>query len=216
LDFGRIVLFAALIILLYFSRKPQPESYRFKFVFLILFLSLLLSTVFITNPVSHRYYMPLFITAILFTPILLEKFHFRFRNAALIVIVISLISGNFWTYPQKLGNGWDSTLKTLAYFKSEQKALDFIHSKKTPSDSIASGFPFMLNSRYSYLEESGNGFQDKDEKGILAYPWVVYSNVSNAFSEEEIKLLKEHCSVAASFSQCGTEVIIYRHLGNRE
>jgi len=180
IDFGRVLLWVSVFILSfrYFKHKET-----FKKLSLFLWLPLLFTAVFmaaVSNPVGHKYFIfsfPLLIVLFCFCLELLKS-----RKKALVVFVFAMLvlfSGNFWMYPQKYGNGWDSSLKVLPYFSLKSEMDNFIEQEKIDKSLIATQFPLDVNDCYSYLKDSSQTYTPVQTKEIAAYNYFLYSTVMN-------------------------------------
>jgi hypothetical protein len=108
--------------------------------------------------------------------------------------LVSITTGNLWIYPEKIAQGWDSTLGHLPYFKIRKQALEYIDKQGIDFSEVQSFFPnnssiddFDLNNDKRQFTDFNNGSE-----------YVIYSNVFN-ISDEDYGLVKNQYSVIKHF-----------------
>ena len=215
LDLGKVGLFAILIYLLFFKKISGAENQHNRFLFTSLLIVIVIPLILITNPISNRYFLPLTTVSVLLFAQLLEEVKPRTRNLLFVLTALTLLSGNFWRYPARYGNAWDASWQAVPYFSLQTKSQNVMKHLFITENNVASTFPYMLDSRYSHLSEEGFRCSDKDDKGILEYPWILYTNVSNAFTADDLETLRTRYFVFYSRRQWGTEVVLYKRLGKK-
>lgn len=191
MDFGRVILF--LFIFIIFFKNIKLKDNKSKSLFFIMLFSVLPYVFFFlpfSYPVSHRHFMIIYIISVLafvyFVSTLKQKL---FRIVFFTLTVISLLTGNFWLYPERFGNGWDASLKVLPYFKLEKEFDNFVKKSKISSSEIGTEFP--MNSDLYDKDLSGEHFcfTDLDIKPFNDFRYIVQSNICNTFTPEELQKL---------------------------
>jgi hypothetical protein len=189
IDFGRVLLWTSIFI---FSFQHFKHKETFKKISVFLFVPLFFTAVFmavVSNPVGHKYFIfsfPLLIVLFCFCLEQLPSKKKAFVFFAFTMLV--LLSGNFWWYPQKYGNGWDSSLKVLPYFSLKSEMDSFITQEKIDKSSIATQFPIDANDCYSYLKDSCETYTAAQTEDIAAYDYFLYSTIMNP---RETKTIEE-------------------------
>jgi hypothetical protein len=155
--------------------------------------------IFIGNPIGHRYFIVLFlILNILFCYVLQEIKNRKIAYTIYFLSVLSLITGNFWMYPPKYGNGWDSSLKVLPVFSLKKQMDAFVKQNNIAPEEIGTQFPFIANEPEVYLTENDLQYQNVWSGPLSDFKYFLYSNVINTDISEQFdevitswKLLKQ-------------------------
>jgi hypothetical protein len=132
----------------------------------------------------------------------------KIRNLLVGVTVLGLISGNFWVYPKKISQGWDSTLAHLNWFELQEAAEAFVVEANLRYSEIGTGFPNIGPRETIELNGVEVGFKEKD---LATDCYVLYSNVMNDFTDEEIDELEEHWEEIFREEKMGLCAIIYQN-----
>jgi hypothetical protein len=218
LDFGRVFLWVGIGILGYHTwkkyktelKKPTKDINDL----LILFLTL---TVVVIPPLlihqyitAHRYLLPLFLCAdLLFFYLAFHQFeNRRIHTAIYILVAAGLATGNLWIYPRHISQGWDSTLAHWPHYELREKMIGYIQEQGIPFDSIGTAFPEIGPFKYKDLTGNENGFV---EKNLSRNNYVLYSNVMNDFTDEEIRELDGAAwTPVREFRKNGVFFVLYR------
>lgn len=184
MDSGRAFLFLFIAMILLKTLKiPAVEKTHKTLVFIIfwLILSYLIFFGFIHSLVSQRHFIPVYIFGIVLFVALMPYLKERLARMLSIMVVIAMFSGNLWTYPERFGNAWDASLKSLPYFALSEQLHDFIVENKIIPSEIGAEFPMNFDRKYTHLDSESFAFTDIDKKPIKAFKYIVHSNISNAF-----------------------------------
>jgi len=213
LDFGRVFVWLVLLIILFqkrnFRQWWKQEKFRQIFILLLICTIILCSTLLVYQGLNgHRYLLPIFLslTLLCFTAIFKIQTKKIAQYLSILIIFLGLLTGNFWIYPDKIAQGWDSTLAHLPYYKVRTEMLDFIQTKNLPLDSIGTAFPEVGPLKYRDLSGRVEGFQQKD---LSAQSYILYSNVMNDFTDAEIDRL-QHWTTIKTFERRGVWMTLYR------
>lgn len=201
IDFGRIGIWVIFGILFLKYRKHILKEKQTKYMLIILVCFIILlpaNMIWAKNLLAHRYLLPIYlIFSILVANILFSSFIQKtLRNVLISVWIMSLISGNFWIYPDKLSQGWDSTLAHLPYYKLRNNAISYIDQQQIDIKNVHSFFPNLsviddmdLNNDYRRFKPYKHGAE-----------YILYSNIYNISDEiydtihEKYDLVKEYKS----------------------
>lgn len=175
--------------LLYLLKIKKTDKY----ILLCLIPALVFSISFLpfTNPINHRYYL---IVYVLMIPVVVQFLSEKKLVFSILTIVV-LWLGNLQIYPVPISNGWDCTLTHLSYFKNREKAMFLLeYHSKFINKSIGSVFP-MNASMYQTnmikdLDDSVKIF-NVNGSTIDSMDYVLFSNVGNDFSDEQIHELRK-------------------------
>jgi hypothetical protein len=138
-----------------------------------------------SNPINHRYFS---IVLVLMIPGVVRFLSVRKQRYTMLV-VFALLLGNFQIYPGKISNGWDCTLAHQSYFHLRNEFNQYFIRHKIDKTRIGSAFPMNASFAQSDLTEDTVRFIDINGEDITKVPYVLYSNISNDFSDEQLELL---------------------------
>jgi hypothetical protein len=159
------------------------------------------------NLLGHRYLLPVYLTFSLLcaSMVFSRQIDKKLRVALVSFWLVSVIGGNFWIYPEKISQGWDSTLAHLPYYKIRHQAIEYIDEQEINFDSVQSFFPNVaivddvdLNNDYRQFVEFDNSCN-----------YVLYSNVFN-ISDEDYDLIRKHYSEIKKFKSGLVYIDIYK------
>ena len=210
LDFGRVGIWLVFLILCLKYGKSIWADKKTRYLIFIYALFLVLlpaNMLWAKNLLAHRYLIPLFlIFSILTSRILFSSYvETQWRRGLVLLWLTLIISGNFWIYPDRVSQGWDSTLAHLPYYKLRKEAIDYIDSASLDLSEVHSFFP--NNSVIDDIDLNG------DDRMFAPYTkganYVLYSNVFNV--EDAIyDLLMEEYDLLEEFSDGGVRLELYR------
>ncbi len=196
-DMGICVLFFANVFI--FFKKPKlPLRYL---IWICPFLVFAFSFVFFTNPINHRYFLVCFVLMLL--PVLKWLDGKRILYAAGLFVL--LLAGNFQIYPGKISNAWDCTLAHIPYYLLRE---DF----KNNSDSYVTGTVFPMNTSWQQTNLTGDTARLVNVNGgsIDSLQYILYSNIGNDFSDEQLDALQHWELVKGKKMGC-IEMILYKN-----
>ena len=188
-DFGRIFLW---VIFLFACTKKElfrKISFSWLWLFLCCLFFFFISMAPLTNPIGHRYFMIIYLLLSIGISEIIMSFSWNKSIWLSTCSALFLFSGNFILYPEKYGNGWDSSLKCLAFFKLKEQMHVYIENNDIDTHKTGSAFPLRANPSYTHLLDKSYGIGDKDSIPFQNYSYILQSNVCNLFSEKQIQLL---------------------------
>ena len=160
---------------------------------------------------QHRYFIPIQVLAgfILLKWILSYEMYGKRSRVLIGSTLLFLILGNCWIYPDKIAQGWDSTLAHLPYYSMQNRVTTYLNENKIDKEEVATAFP--LRSPQSILNVNGDAsqFHNKDE-GETDY--ILYSNVMNDFSDKEVEILKHQWIAVKAWRSFEVKMILYKRL----
>jgi hypothetical protein len=211
LDFGKVGVVLAGIIALgaYWRKKVRPTEDVLLLTTLVLccFFVLALPLVQYKTMLAHRYLTPFLLLFSLLAGLMLTLV-LEHKTTILwaIAIVAIQLSGNFWTYPEGVSMGWDSTLAHLPYFQTREKMLQDIQAKGIPFSQIGTDFPNDLDFETVDLKMAVENFKSYN---FARNRYILYSNVFNGFSDEEITDMGANWKVLAKEESWLVKMILY-------
>lgn len=208
-DFGRIFLVAVIVIL--FLRTPKNETGK-KMIVLML-LTIIPYVVFfapLTYPVSHRHFMITYficITAFVFFINTLKKKHCVIISS---VIILGLATGNSWIYPERFGNGWDSSMKVYPYFQLKNNLDNYIKTSGIDPSTVGAKAPMDFDLHYSKLDSEHFGYRYIKNESISNFSYVVQSNICNTFTPAELNELNKQWSLEKEWKSWPVYIKFFR------
>jgi hypothetical protein len=189
IDFGRIIPFGILFISLIKGKLSKHIPHPFFMLIILITSFFFLSMAPLTNPIGHRYFIIVYLFVSIAVAQILYSFNRHQMQIVFSILIVFLLGGNFILYPEKYGNGWDSSLKFLPYFKVREKMETYIDKQRIDTKKIASGFPLRAEPRYSKLNNTSYFICDKDSLVFTSFDYILQSNVCNTFTEAQINVL---------------------------
>lgn len=216
LDFGRISVI--LLILFYFIfRRNRINFSRIGPLLIIALFSVIvivMTSLGINNPMGHRYFIPSYLCLALISFILLFHTHTHLqvqatkaKSSQWIVytfLIVSLLGGNFWIYPDKISQGWDASLAHVHYFDLRHQAISYIEDSGIKIEQTATYFP--NNTTIDAVDLNGDKRSFANFTGVE--PYVLYSNVYNIKDLEYYTIQNEY-RLLKSFKQMGVRVELW-------
>ena len=213
LDFGRITMWLISgILVIHILKKKMKIPAKSAHLFLqaaIPFLLLSLSFIPFSNPIGHRYFMIIYLLGIILMVHKLAMMqHLSLSKIYIIVILIavSFISGHFWVYPDKISQGWDSSLAHLPYFELRKKMNTYIKKNDIQINQTGTAFPY-ASEKYTDLKDDGTDFPEYDFYGQT---YIIQSNIMNDFSDEEIDRLKNRWQLVKEYKKMNVYIRLYK------
>jgi hypothetical protein len=213
-DFGKLF---TVLILFYLTFQFIKHNYRIDSTLADLLVLLGLSILtFVPSALvykvlnSHRYFLPItmigtIITAYLLVQVMPAK---NVRKNLYFIMLIGLLSGNFWTYPDTIAKGWDATLAHIPYYSLRNKMLAYIDKKDISFSEIGTEVPNTYPLKYYDLSDDERYIPIKD---FERNKYIFYSNVYNMFTDEEITLLKKQWIIEKEFRCLQVRVTLYKN-----
>lgn len=216
LDFGRITLWGMTIFLLFrwfmnteyrisnieytvsntessITNHQSPVTNHQSLIYYIL-LPLFFFIPFITlryTPILHRYFLPTFLLfSILFIAVWFVIESKKMKSIVFGVVVLSLLSGHFWVYPDRIAKGWDASLAYLPYFELNNQATQYIERQNIPFEKVGAEFPAVNPRKFTHLTDDLHYFIDKDAYKMTDFKYILQSNVMNDFSDSDLEELQ--------------------------
>ena len=152
------------------------------------------------NPIGHRYFLISFISIELLALLLVGCYRKRILLCS--VMLLSLISGSFYVYPDKISELWDSTMAHYPYWELRSKALNYMNNHHIEIENTASFYPNL-----SIDEVELNGDPRKFQRFDGSNEYVLFSNVM-IYKEREYDELMKQYSLVKSYQSRGVRVEI--------
>ncbi|PIZ05271.1 MAG: hypothetical protein COY57_08190 [Flavobacteriales bacterium CG_4_10_14_0_8_um_filter_32_5] len=110
----------------------------------------------------------------------------KLKKFVFVVLIFGSLSGNFWVYPNKIAQGWDSTLGHIPFYSLQQKMNTYLDKNQITFSEVGTAFPMLGEHSVIFVNNDIRSFKPK-EVGKDTY--ILYSNVNNDFSDSELNWL---------------------------
>ena len=217
LDLGRFVVWVPLFLLLvmfFRSKKYKMDAPSQQLCIALLVFTTVFFFGFVpfSNPMGPRYMLICFILAnILFINLLFTiKIKTKTRNSILSLVVIAFISGHFWIYPATISQAWDSSLAYIGYYNKEEKMLTYLKENNINFSEVGTNIP--INAKYiARLKKPDDDFQKFPPLNLTNNKYVIFSNIENTTSDEDIHKLRIYWKEIKTFESLGVFVTLYQN-----
>jgi hypothetical protein len=213
LDFGHVFVWIILFLLilpLLKKRIPAGEKFRELIFLLVASVILTLPAMLVYKMLNgHRYLIPVYyflsltVVYLLFATPRPAK-HAKWMAA---LIMAGLLSGNFWVYPDKIAKGWDSSLAHLPYHHLRHEMMAYIGQHNIPVSETGSRTPNTAIIDHIDLNGDPRAFPWAD---LSKDQYVFYSNICNAFTDDEIDELKTQWLVEKEYRCLQVRITLYK------
>jgi hypothetical protein len=122
-----------------------------------------------------------------------------------------MLTGNFWIYPQKFGNGWDVSLKVVPYFQMKEKMDQYVLENNISPENIGTQFPMIADKKYSHLTEGSFKYTDVWSGPINNHAYFLYSNVINTGISEQIEDVKVNWTLVKQIESGQVIIALYKN-----
>lgn len=202
-DLGIVLL--SFLSLFYFIQKRKLDA--FTLLWLIPAIVFSISFLPFTNPINHRYFLIVYVLMLI--PVI--QFLSNRRIVYTVLTACILLVGHLQIYPVPISNGWDCTLAHVSYFKSKEKT-DFLlkNNIRFINKNIGTVFPMNASLYQTNMTKDTAKMFNANGKSIDSIDYVLFSNVGNDFSVEQIKQLKSW-RVLYSFKSGFACMILYEN-----
>lgn len=216
LETGRIFMFGflAFLILKFFKKQKwinlPDRNKRLILFFLVFFMVFSALFTVMKNPVNPRYYMIAYLIASLLCLNLIFELikKVKWQKISMIYLFIAFLTGHLWIYPPTLSQGWDTSLAYLNYFPIRDKMENYLAENKISKELVGTN----LNLNHPQ-------FIDLQNPPEILYPelntsknkYIIFSNIENATSNEDIHLLMNEWILIESYQQMGVFVNLYKN-----
>ena len=211
LDNGRIIfwVYIAFFFIKFLLNKNKINNGKsiFYIVLFIVLLSHILFFIPFTNPIGHRYLMPIFILGIL---VFVDSiFEIKRWKLSIIICSLMLILGHFIVYPIPFSNGWDSNLAYLHSIGIQQSIKTEMRKNKIKPNQVFTKFPLAFSEKELYLMGETTHFNTQN---LVKSFYVLNSNISNDFQLDEIDYINKNFTLISNYNSRGIFFKLYKRV----
>lgn len=189
LDFGRLFVFIFLIIGFWHLKRKKATNKSMQQLLILAFSSVIFIVITVllsTNAFGHRYFLVSYMALILVAFLILQELQTK-KELVYSLLMIALITGNLWVYPEKISQGWDATLSHIPYHSLRVEAIEFLDQEKIDFKDVGTFFP-----NYNTQDQIDfNGDQRALSHFNKENKYVFSSNVYN-LSDENYDFIQEN------------------------
>ena len=212
IDFGHLFSFVPAILVWVTYRKSKGRNIKLDYLFLLLGILYLIMVpqLFYKGLLAHRYFLPIYLVngmiAILGIQIYVNGKK-GITSILALTLVLGMMSGHLWNYSRSTAQGWDAKLSYLPYNNLIGKAKSYIDFLNISHAAVGTAFPNLHSEYFTHLNNNTRKFKEKD---LEQDRYVLYSNVMNDFSDEELTELFERWEIIMAWSEGSVEVILFK------
>jgi hypothetical protein len=193
--------------------KLDRQAIRLIILTLTILLTLSYPALTYRNLSGHRYLIPVFLLVMLTSVYHLFRLpDSKGRKLILMIMGLSLISGNFWVYPDRISKGWDAMLAYLPYQTLRKEMIVFIDRQNIRYGDVGTDFPNDIPFKYIDLNGDTRSFGSIGN-GIDTFRYIFYSNVFNGFSDAQLKALRTDWKVLKAMRKGQVKAVLYEKRG---
>ncbi|MBA3704673.1 MAG: hypothetical protein H0W84_01870 [Bacteroidetes bacterium] len=215
IDLGQIILWLFFIIGSLLIYKKKNNFNDIKTLAILIFVPAFITSAFMipfSNPVGHRYFMFCYLLLIIGVCYILQQINNKkIVYGCLFIFIAALVTGNCWLYPERLGNGWDSSLKVIPYFQLKDDIDEYIQQNKIPANEIGTQFPLIADKRFSHLSDSSFQYVNVWQGPLENYQYFLQSNVINTDIAEQIEKVKLNWNLLKEFKSGQVYIRLYKN-----
>lgn len=187
----------------------SKRTKEFLLLWILCFLVSVLLQFFYRHSLLHRYLLPLItVTVFIFCSFADEHLSFKSFKKLWLLSFVGLLSGNLWVYPDPVAKGWDATLAHLPYYHLRKEALHYMKEKNIPPGEVSGGFPYNLTGKCIDLNHDTTPFSSLP---MERSPYVLYSNISNDFTDQQLYALKNEWIPVEKFGGWPVRFVLYKN-----
>jgi hypothetical protein len=205
-DFGRIGIWLCILPIFWQTWKTKVFDPKL----LVLFSQVPIIFIVALSPeyMGHRYLMGLYLSGALLVGIWISTWQQSriCKFASMSLLLIFLLSGHFLPYPKQVAVGWDSTIAHVPYHALKADMVSFMDQNQISISETGSDFP--NDAALGYADLSGR-MEVFPAKNLQTQPFILYSNVFNGFSNEEIRTLEQNWTVLKMEKSGRVHMVLY-------
>ena len=217
IDFGRIALWLLLLAGMYIALRRNDESEKLRRLLLILFIPLAFTVLFMipfSNPAGHRYFMFAFAILLIGACYMLQEYMPQnWQKIIAATMLIALLSGNCWMYPERFGNGWDSSLKVIPYFSLKEQMDEYISGNNIDPASVGTQYPLIADKRFTHLSDVSFAYTNVWRGPLNNYTYFLQSNVINTDIPEQVEEVKKNWILVKKLESGQVYISLYKNPG---
>lgn len=191
MDFGRVFLFASLLVgglAVGWRRVLAHGPLRQNLLAAAVFLAgLALLFIPFSNPPGHRYFLVGYLLVALLVVGMAELGAWRLPfKLGLGLVVLGLGTGHLWLYPQGVAQGWDASLAHLPIFRLQAQTAEFLDTHHIAPAQVCADFPLLHRPADTRLVAGDKGPWYRNFLEETDCEWALVSNTNNGYTDAQI------------------------------
>ncbi|MEO8761414.1 MAG: hypothetical protein ABI448_11015 [Bacteroidia bacterium] len=205
-DYANIVAII-FIVLFCFSHKKMSEPVVFV---LLAALSIFIFCVPLSNPIGNRYFLVVYV--LMLPAFVLSISHYSLQKIIVtcLIFVLFLVQSSWLTKPDKYGNAWDCTLKSLTYFDVRKELDTYVAENQIAVKDVAAGFQLYFNDEFYLMNNSTKEYSLLSDTEMPQNLYVADSNICNNYNPERKAYLEKNYSLIKSFTKGAVYVRLFK------
>jgi len=191
-----------------FTHKKISEPFV---IVLLAATSIFVFCVPLSNPISNRYFLLVYVLMLSAFMFSIASFSLQRFIAASFLFILLLVQSNWLIKPDKYGNAWDCTLKSLSYFDLRKELDVYVAENNISPKEVAAGFQLYFNDAYYLMNNSTKEYDLLSDTDMPANLYVADSNICNNYNPQRKAYLEKNYTLVKSF----TKGPLYIHLFKR-
>jgi len=209
MDFGRVYLWIVglWMTIKYFPTLAKDDKIKeLAIIFLVLITCSSISFLTYIGLNAHRYIMPVYLSFSLLVIYMIFSSEIIKKQLIIFLLCVGLLSGHLWIYPSHISQGWDASLAHMHYYDLRENILSDMKSQNIDIDEVTCVFPNNSEQRFMDLSDNTAKHTPFDHKNRK---YVLYSNVYNDFTDEDIKVLDIEYKILSHYQKMGVFMTLY-------
>ncbi len=210
LDFGRVFLWmlGLWFAVKYFQKfKKDNKIKELLIIFMVVIICSSISFLSYTGLNAHRYILPVYLSFSLLVIYMIFSSEIIQKRWITSLLCVGLLSGHLWVYPSHISQGWDASLAHLHYYDLREKMLADMDSLNISIPEVACVYPNHSEQRYMNLSNDTTKHSAFDHS---LSKYVLYSNVYNDYTDEDVKVLTEEFNIIRHHQKMGVYITLYK------
>lgn len=210
LDFGRVFLWmlGLWFAVKYFQKfKKDNKIKELLIIFMVVIICSSISFLSYTGLNAHRYILPVYLSFSLLVIYMIFSSEIIQKRWITSLLCVGLLSGHLWVYPPHISQGWDASLAHLHYYDLREKMLADMDSLNISIPEVACVYPNHSEQRYMNLSNDTTKHSAFDHS---LSKYVLYSNVYNDYTDEDVKVLTKEFKIISHHQKMGVYITLYK------
>lgn len=203
-DYGNIIALVFMGVFCFSTKKINELT----LLFILPVISVFAFSVPLSNPINNRYFLLLYVLAI--PAFVFSMSNYPVKKTALFsaLFVLFLIQSSNLIKPNRYGNAWDCTLKSLDYFIVRQQLDNYVAENKIAPQNVAGGFQVYFNDAYYLMNGINKQYDLLSDTEMNTNLYIADSNICNNYNPLRTAYLEKNYKLVKSFEKG----VIYIHL----
>ncbi len=139
-----------------------------------------------SNPPGHRYFLVAYLLLVMLVVGLVELGGWQRKGKiALAAVMLGLVTGHCWNYPQGVAQGWDGSLAHVPIFGLERDMDSYLADQGIRPEDVCADFPLLQNPYYTYVIPTNPATQHRNFLEETDCDWVLVSRFNNGYTDAQ-------------------------------